>query len=117
MIDTTAIVSIQIVSIQTDDTLQKRLQFSWLILININSLAVIPGQKYNTAKLYRGLEPQSEKLGNFSVSWVLMSSLSPPLLLMLLLNLSPHPSFQDYFFSALTHGWHDHSITTLAAPL
>lgn len=58
-----AILSIQTVSIQIDLTLQKRLQFTWLTLVNINSLTVIPEQKYNISKLYRGLELQSEKLG------------------------------------------------------
>lgn len=45
-----------------------------------------------------------------------MISVSPPLLLILSLHLSPDFSSLDYF-SLLTHGWHGQSVTMLAAPL
>ena len=98
-----AILSIQTVSIQIDLTLQKRLQFTWLTLVNINSLTVIPEQKYNISKLYRGLELQSEKLGELvSILGINGISLTSTSLYAFAEFVSPFLLSRLFFFSELT---------------
>lgn len=95
--------------------LQKRLWFTWAHTHKHNSLTVIPGQEYNIAKLCRELELEIEKRGYLLSILGIGPGLLPPLLFMLLLNLSPPFSLSRLFFlNLLMVGMT--SFTTLAAP-